>query len=108
MSTSTPEAPEPASAAGTCPPWCQAHHADPQVIDHLRLVDAVHNKPIDGSVAVEIEQAAVDQVPRVVLSVFTKVKKNPRSISADLTLNQARHAYTALGEALRLANETVR
>ncbi|GAA1042933.1 hypothetical protein GCM10009557_70120 [Virgisporangium ochraceum] len=55
VTTSTREAPTP---AGSCPPWCQAHHADPQVIDHVRLVDAVHNKPVGGSVAVEIEQAA--------------------------------------------------
>jgi hypothetical protein len=107
MSTSARKAPESASAAGACPSWCQAYHSDPQLTDHIRLVDAVHNKPIDGSVAVEIEQTAVDQIPHIVLSVFTKVK-NPKSVSADLTLNQARHAYNALGEALRLANETVR
>jgi hypothetical protein len=103
MSTSTPEMPRPDTP--TCPSWCDAHHADPEVINHVRLVDAVHNRPIDGSVAVEIEQAN-DQNPHIVLSVFTTIK--PRSISADLTLHQACHAYTALGEALRLANETVR
>lgn len=90
----------------SCPHWCQARHADLDVVDHVRLVDAVHNKPAEGSVAVEIEQAASDGDPHIVLSVFTQ--KKPKAMSAGLTLDQARHAHTVLGEALRLAGDTAR
>jgi hypothetical protein len=68
------------------------------------MVDAVHRKPQLESVSVELEQAADASHPLVVLSLFTR-KKRPKGMSAGLTIDQARHAHSALGEALRLANQ---
>jgi hypothetical protein len=103
MTTATPEAPAPDSATPTCPPWCQTLHADPEAEDHIRMVDAVHRKPHLESIAVEIEHAAEGSDPLIVLSLFTQQKK-PRAMCAGLSLDQARHAHTALGEALSLAS----
>lgn len=105
MTTATPmQAP---SATGACPPWCHTDHADPQVEDHIRLIDAVHRRPHLESVAVELEQAADTTDPLIVLSLFTQ-KKKARAMSAGLTVDQARLAHSALGEALRLAGEPAR
>lgn len=105
MSTTTPESPAAASITTACPAWCDVIHADPRVEDHICMVDSVHRKPHLESVAVELEQAADAPHPLVVLSLFTK-KKRPKGMSAGLTLDQAQHAYSALGEALRLAMDS--
>jgi len=103
MSTATPEAAAPNAATSACPSWCDAFHADPHSVDHVRLVDAVHGKPNLESVAVEIEQAVNAQHPRIVLSLF--VKESLRGMSAGLSIEQARHAHAVLGEALQLATD---
>ena len=103
MSKAIPEAPAPSSTT-PCPPWCHALHAQPEAEDHIRLVDAVHRKPHLESVAVEIEQAADTRDPLVVLSLFTQ-KRRAKAMSAGLTIEQARQAHTALGEALRLVSD---
>jgi hypothetical protein len=102
VSTATREAPAPSSAAPACPPWCQAPHINPEAEDHIRLVDAVHRPPRLESVAVELEQAADASDPLIVVSLFNN-KRKPKGMSAGLTIDQAHHVHTALGEALRLA-----
>lgn len=104
MFTATPEAPDPSGVTQDCPPWCQALHADPEAENHIRLVDAVHREPHLESVAVELEQAADTRYPLIVLSLFTQ-KKKAKAMSAGLTIDQARHAHTALGEALLFAEK---
>jgi len=104
MTTASPSALAASSAVSVCPPWCQTPHDDPEAEDHIRMVDAVHRRPHLESVAVEIEQAAEASAPLIVLSLFTKQRK-PKAMCAGLTIDQARHAYTALGEALRLADD---
>ena len=105
MSTTTPKTPVPRRAASTCPAWCDAFHVHPDAEDHVCLIDAVHRSQNLESVAIELEQVPNSPHPKIVLSLFTKLKK-PKSMSAGLTIDQARHAYTALGEALRLASDT--
>jgi hypothetical protein len=104
VSSATPEALTPRPARLACPPWCDTAHVDPEAEDHVGLVDAVHRKPHLESVAVELEQAADATRPLIVLSLFTQ-KKRPKAMSAGLTIEQARHAHTALSEALRLAGD---
>jgi hypothetical protein len=101
MSTVVPAAVTANSATPTCPSWCQSLHLDLETEDHIRLIDAVHREAHLQSVAVELEQAAETPDPLIVLSLFTK-QQRPKGMSAGLTIEQARHAHTALGEALRL------
>jgi hypothetical protein len=102
VSTEIRQTSVPYTATSACPPWCDTFHIDPQIEDHIRMVDAVHRKPHLESVSIELEQAARSPRPVVVISIFTR-KKKPDSISAGLTLEQARHVHATLGEALRLA-----
>src|SRR5688572_29500204 len=104
MSVTTAHTPVPRPATPTCPPWCDSYHVHPEDEDHVCLVDAVHRDPDLESVAVELEQAPNAAQPLLVLSLFTKEKK-PKAMSAGLTIDQACHAYAALGEALRLAGK---
>jgi hypothetical protein len=105
MSTSTTGAPVSSPATPTCPPWCNALHDDESADNHIRLVDAVQRKRHLESVAVELEQAPGAPHPLIVLSLFTQ-KNKPKAMSAGLTIDQARHAHTILGEALRLASDS--
>lgn len=106
MSVSTPRSDtHPALAA--CPPWCEAiHKIDPHAIDHTCMAGAVLRGENLESVAIEIEQLANGLSPRIVLSVFTN--EDQSSMNADLSIEEARSAYTALGRALRLVGAPVR
>jgi hypothetical protein len=104
MSTATPESPATASLSTACPAWCDVNHADPKVEDHIRMVDSIHRKPHLESVAVELEQAADAPHPLIVLSLFNR-KKRPKGMSAGLTVAEARHAHSALSEALRFLTD---
>ena len=105
MSTSTRRSASGRAPAG-CPAWCDADRADRGAVNHTRLTGAVLRDLHQTSVAVEIEQAVDGRLPTIVLSVFTQ--KKLRGMSAKLAVDEARRAHDALGEALRLADETVR
>lgn len=92
-----------ASAVG-CPPWCHSHGTNPLAARHTCMTGVVLREPRIESVAVEVEQVIGGRLPTVVLSVFTRTKS--RGVSAYLTVEEARRAHAALGEALRIAGET--
>lgn len=89
-----------------CPSWCDSHEVNPQAASHTCMTGSVVRDPHRGSVAVEVEQAVGGRLPTIVLWVFTQRK--PRAMCAGLTVEEARRAHAALGEALRIADETVR
>lgn len=101
MSTS---ALRPAATTTGCPSWCHSHEADPQARRHGRMAGVVLRDPRIESVAIEVELAVGSRLPTIVLSVFTQKKLH--GLNADLSVEEARQAHAALGEALRIADET--
>ncbi|GAA0907651.1 hypothetical protein [Virgisporangium aurantiacum] len=71
------------------------------------MTGAVLRDPHLKSVAVEIELArSGSRPPRIVVSIFNR---DPlMAIFTDLAIEEARRVHAALGEALRLADETAR